>query len=60
MKSVARQRRALGDWSWIIADAGMPGDIGASIVEMQALLLGTETIQEFLAELAGPGDPDGG
>lgn len=31
----------------------MPEDVAASIVEMQALLLGTETIQEFLAELAG-------
>jgi GAF domain-containing protein len=30
----------------------MPDDVAASIVEMQALLLGTETIQEFLAELA--------
>jgi GAF domain-containing protein len=36
-----------------VADAGLPGDAGASIAEMQALLLGTETIQEFLAELAG-------
>src|SRR3984957_19512665 len=30
----------------------MPDDGAASIVEMQELLLGTETIQEFLAELA--------
>ncbi len=36
-----------------MADAGAPGDAGASVAEMQALLLGTETIQEFLAELAG-------
>jgi hypothetical protein len=36
-----------------MADAGEPGDVAASIVEMQALLLGTETIQEFLTELAG-------
>jgi GAF domain-containing protein len=36
-----------------MADAGMPGDVAASIAEMQALLLGTETIEEFLAELAG-------
>jgi ANTAR domain len=36
-----------------VADAGIPGDVAASIVEMQALLLGTETIEEFLAELAG-------
>ena len=36
-----------------MTDAGKPGDVAASIVEMQALLLGTETIQEFLAELAG-------
>jgi GAF domain-containing protein len=36
-----------------MADSGTPGDVAASIVEMQALLLGTETIQEFLAELAG-------
>jgi hypothetical protein len=36
-----------------VADAGVPGDAGASIAEMQALLLGTETIQECLAELAG-------
>jgi len=35
-----------------MADADTPGDIAASITEMQALLLGTETIQEFLAELA--------
>lgn len=35
-----------------MADAGTPGDAGASIAEMQALL-GTETIHEFLAELAG-------
>jgi GAF domain-containing protein len=34
-------------------DAGTPDDMAASIVEMQALLLGTETIQEFLTELAG-------
>lgn len=36
-----------------MGDSGTPGDIAASIVEMQALLLGTETIEEFLAELAG-------
>ena len=30
----------------------MPDDVAVSIVEMQALLLGTETIQEFLAEMA--------
>jgi GAF domain-containing protein len=36
-----------------MADAGSPDDMAASIVEMQALLLGTETIQEFLTELAG-------
>jgi hypothetical protein len=36
-----------------MADAGTPDDIAASIVEMQALLLGTETIEEFLTELAG-------
>ena len=36
-----------------MTDASTPGDVAASIVEMQALLLGTETIQEFLAELAG-------
>ena len=36
-----------------MTDAGKSGDVAASIVEMQALLLGTETIQEFLAELAG-------
>jgi len=35
-----------------MADAGMPVDVAASILEMQALLLGTETIQESLAELA--------
>jgi GAF domain-containing protein len=35
-----------------MADEGMPDDIAASILEMQALLLGTETIEEFLAELA--------
>src|SRR3984957_12416172 len=34
-------------------DAGTPDDMAASIVEMQALLLGTETIEEFLTELAG-------
>jgi len=36
-----------------MADAEEPGDVAASIAEMQALLLGTETIQEFLTELAG-------
>ncbi len=36
-----------------MAYGGAPGDVAASITEMQALLLGTETIQEFLAELAG-------
>jgi len=36
-----------------MADGGAPGDMAASIAEMQALLLGTETIQEFLTELAG-------
>lgn len=36
-----------------MADADERGDVAASIVEMQDLLLGTETIQEFLAELAG-------
>jgi GAF domain-containing protein len=36
-----------------MADASTPDDIAASIMEMQALLLGTETIQEFLTELAG-------
>jgi GAF domain-containing protein len=36
-----------------MADAGTPDDFAASIVEMQALLLGTETIQDFLTELAG-------
>src|ERR1700735_1454307 len=34
-------------------DAGTAGDMAASIVEMQALLLGTETIEEFLTERAG-------
>src|ERR1700689_2926177 len=34
-------------------DAATPDDMAASIVEMQALLLGTETIEEFLTELAG-------
>jgi GAF domain-containing protein len=34
-------------------DEGTPGDVAASIAEMHELLLGTETIQEFLAELAG-------
>jgi GAF domain-containing protein len=29
-----------------------PADVAVSIVEMQALLLGTETIEEFIAELA--------
>jgi GAF domain-containing protein len=33
-------------------DAGTPEDMAASIVEMQGLLLGTETIEEFLTELA--------
>jgi hypothetical protein len=36
-----------------MADAGTPDDVAASIVEMQELLLGTETIEEFLTELAG-------
>jgi GAF domain-containing protein len=36
-----------------MADVGTPDDVAASIVEMQALLLGTETIEEFLTELAG-------
>jgi len=36
-----------------VADEGTPGDVAASIVEMQALLLSTETIEDFLAELAG-------
>ena len=36
-----------------MADSSTPDDMAASIVEMQALLLGTETIQEFLTELAG-------
>lgn len=36
-----------------MADEVTSGDVAASIMEMQALLLGTETIQEFLAELAG-------
>jgi GAF domain-containing protein len=35
-----------------MADAPAPDDMAASIVEMQALLLGTETIEEFLTELA--------
>ncbi len=35
-----------------MTDADTPGDIAASIVEMQTLLLDTETTQEFLAELA--------
>ena len=35
-----------------MADASAPGDMAASIMEMQALLLGTETIEDFLAELA--------
>lgn len=35
-----------------MADGGTPGDMAASIAEMQSLP-GTETIQEFLAELAG-------
>ena len=37
----------------MVADAGEPGDVAVSIAEMQAVLLGSETIQEFLAELAG-------
>src|ERR1700684_262591 len=36
-----------------MADAGMPGGIAARLAEEQALLPGTETIQEFLSELAG-------
>ncbi|MGD0062150.1 MAG: GAF and ANTAR domain-containing protein [Streptosporangiaceae bacterium] len=36
-----------------MADESTPGDMAASIMEMQALLLGTETIEDFLAELAG-------
>jgi GAF domain-containing protein len=36
-----------------MTDEGMSGDdVAASIMEMQALLLGTETIQGFLAEMA--------
>src|SRR5580704_4432936 len=36
-----------------MADEGTAGDVAASIVEVHELLPGTETIQEFLAELAG-------
>jgi GAF domain-containing protein len=36
-----------------MADEATPGDVAASIMEMQALLLGTQTIEEFLGELAG-------
>jgi hypothetical protein len=34
--------------------------MAASIVKMQALLLGTETIEDFLAELAGLAEGAGG
>src|SRR5580700_12172246 len=36
-----------------MADESTPGDVAASLAEIHELLLGTETIQEFLAELAG-------
>jgi GAF domain-containing protein len=36
-----------------MVDETTPGDVAASIMELQALVLGTETIEEFLNELAG-------
>jgi hypothetical protein len=49
---VAFSQAGSWDGSRTIADGGTP-DMASSIAEMQALLLGTETIQEFLAGLAG-------